>query len=255
MKVVILAGGFGTRLSEETSIKPKPMVEIGGKPILWHIMKIYSHYGFNDFIICLGYKGEVIKEYFINYYIRQSDITVDLSDNLVSINRNFSEPWKITLVDTGKNTMTGGRLLRIKGYVEGTFMMTYGDGVGNVNIQDLLTFHRKMKKYATVTSTQPADKFGVLDLHDDNIVRHFNEKPAGDGVWINAGFFVLEPEIFNYIKGNYDSWEREPLEKIATEGQLAAFKHLGFWMAMDKLSDKKTLEELWKSGNAKWKIW
>ena len=256
MKVVILAGGFGTRLSEETSIKPKPMVEIGGKPILWHIMKIYSYYGFNEFIICLGYKGYVIKEYFANYFIHQSDITIDLESNKIETHTHYGEPWKVTLVDTGDKTLTGGRILRIKEYVKNeTFMMTYGDGVANVNIKNLIKRHREKNKIATVTAAQPFGRFGSLDIDKDNNVRHFIEKPAGDGAWVNAGFFVLETAVFKYIEHDLISFEREPLEKVAKENQLAAFHHKGFWMPMDKLSDKVELEKLWDSGKAPWKIW
>ncbi|OGU29016.1 MAG: glucose-1-phosphate cytidylyltransferase [Ignavibacteria bacterium GWA2_35_9] len=256
MKVVILAGGLGTRLSEETSIKPKPMVEIGGKPILWHIMKIYSYYGFNEFIICLGYKGYVIKEYFANYFIHQSDITIDMENNKIETHNHHAEPWKVTLIDTGDKTLTGGRILRIKEYVKNeTFMMTYGDGVANVNIKNLIKRHREKNKIATVTAAQPFGRFGSLDIDKDNNVRHFIEKPAGDGAWVNAGFFVLETAVFKYIEHDLISFEREPLEKVAKENQLAAFHHKGFWMPMDKLSDKVELEKLWDSGKAPWKIW
>src|SRR3989339_222531 len=251
MKVVILAGGLGTRLSEETSIKPKPMVEIGGKPILWHIMKIYSYYGFNEFIICLGYKGYVIKEYFANYFIHQSDITIDMENNKIETHNHHAEPWKVTLIDTGDKTLTGGRILRIKEYVKNeTFMMTYGDGVANVNIKNLIKRHREKNKIATVTAAQPFGRFGSLDIDKDNNVRHFIEKPAGDGAWVNAGFFVLETAVFKYIEHDLISFEREPLEKVAKENQLAAFHHKGFWMPMDKLSDKVELEKLWDSGKA-----
>ncbi|MEW6195139.1 MAG: glucose-1-phosphate cytidylyltransferase [Bacteroidota bacterium] len=256
MKVVILAGGLGTRLSEETTIKPKPMVEIGGKPILWHIMKIYSHYGFNEFIICLGYKGYLIKEYFANYFIHQSDITVDLKNNKIETHNNYSEPWKVTLVDTGDNTMTGGRILRVKDYVrDETFMMTYGDGVGDIDIAELLKFHKKKHKVATVTAAQPIGRFGALDIDDDNNVRHFIEKPEGDGKWVNGGFFVLEPEVFRFIEDDKTFFEREPLENLAKQKELVAYHHNGFWMPMDKLSDKVELEKLWESGKAPWKIW
>ena len=256
MKVVILAGGLGTRLSEETSIKPKPMVEIGGKPVLWHIMKIYSYYGFNEFIICLGYKGYVIKEYFANYFIHQSDITIDMENNKIETHNHHAEPWKVTLIDTGDKTLTGGRILRIKEYVKNeTFMMTYGDGVANVNIKNLIKRHREKNKIATVTAAQPFGRFGSLDIDKDNNVRHFIEKPAGDGAWVNAGFFVLETAVFKYIEHDLISFEREPLEKVAKENQLAAFHHKGFWMPMDKLSDKVELEKLWDSGKAPWKIW
>ncbi|KAA0257625.1 glucose-1-phosphate cytidylyltransferase [Deferribacter autotrophicus] len=255
MKVVILAGGFGTRLSEETDIKPKPMVEIGGKPILWHIMKIYSHYGFNDFIICLGYKGYVIKEYFANYFLHMSDVTIDLKNNQIDVHNVKAESWKVTLVDTGLSTMTGGRIKRIKDYVGNKpFMLTYGDGVGNINIKELLEFHRRHGKYATLTAVQPSGRFGSLDLEESQ-VKAFKEKPKGDGAWINGGFFVLEPQIFNYIKGDETIWEREPLENLAKEGQLMAYKHVGFWKPMDTLRDKRELESLWQSGNPPWKVW
>ncbi len=256
MKVVILAGGFGTRLSEETHLKPKPMVEIGGKPILWHIMKIYSAYGFNDFIICLGYKGYVIKEYFANYFLHMADVTIDLSNNEIEVHNAKAEPWKVTLVDTGLNTMTGGRIKRIQEFVSNeTFMLTYGDGVGNIDIRALVEFHKKHGKYATVTAVQPSGRFGALDLKEGGMVLSFREKPKGDGAWINGGFFVLEPQIFDYIKGDDTIWEREPLENLAKDGQLVAYKHKGFWKCMDTLRDKNELESLWQSGNPPWKVW
>lgn len=256
MKVVILAGGFGTRLSEETDLRPKPMVEIGGKPILWHIMKIYSTYGFNDFIICLGYKGYMIKEYFANYFIHNSDITISLKENTIQVHNNYCEPWRVTLVDTGLNTQTGGRIKRVQKYIGNeTFMATYGDGVGDINLRDLLDFHRKHGKYATVTAVQPSGRFGALDINDGNLVVSFEEKPKGDKAWINGGFFVLEPEIFDYIDGDDTIWERESLVKLARDGQLVAFKHYGFWKPMDTLRDKRELEELWNSGNPPWKVW
>lgn len=256
MKVVILAGGFGTRLSEETSIKPKPMVEIGEKPILWHILKIYSHFGYNDFIICLGYKGYIIKEYFANYYLHQSDITIDLEKNNIQIHKNTSEPWKVTLVDTGLNTMTGGRLLRIKEYIEDdVFMMTYGDGLSNVNINELVEFHRKHNKTATLTAVMPVGRFGALNISNNNNVINFQEKPQGDGAWVNGGFFVLSKEIFNYLEDDKTIFERYPLESLARENQLNAFKHYGFWMPMDKLSDKIELERMWNGNKAPWKVW
>jgi glucose-1-phosphate cytidylyltransferase len=255
MKVVILAGGFGTRLSEETDIKPKPMVEIGGKPILWHIMKIYSHYGFNNFVICLGYKGYVIKEYFANYFLHMSDVTIDLKNNKMEIHNVKAESWKVTLVDTGLNTMTGGRIKKIQSYIGNeTFMLTYGDGVGNINIKELLDFHKKHGKYATLTAVQPSGRFGALDLNDSEI-KAFKEKPKGDGAWINGGFFVLEHQIFDYIEGDETIWEREPLENLAKDGQLMAYKHKGFWKPMDTLRDKRELEALWQSGNPPWKVW
>lgn len=258
MKAVILAGGFGTRLSEETDIRPKPMVEIGGKPILWHIMKIYSHYGFNDFVVCLGYKGYIIKEYFVNYFLHQSDVTIDLSNNQTTIHRSASENWKITLVDTGPNTMTGGRIKRIQKYVNGEpFMLTYGDGVADINIKELVDFHKKNKKTVTVTTVQPTGRFGILDINDSNIVESFIEKPKGDGNnWINGGFFVCQPEVFNYIKDDDSTiWEREPLEKLAKEKNIAAYKHHGFWKPVDTLKDKNDLNDVWNSGTAAWKMW
>jgi glucose-1-phosphate cytidylyltransferase len=257
MKIVILAGGLGTRLSEETDLKPKPMVEIGGKPILWHIMKIYSHYGFNDFVICCGYKGYHIKEYFTNYFLHQADVTIDLSKNSVSVHRSNAEPWKITLVDTGINSMTGGRIKRIEPFVlNEQFMLTYGDGVSNVNISNLLDFHNKSKKYATLTAVQPSGKFGAININNDGNVLSFHEKPKGDGSWVNGGFFVLEPPIFNYIKeGDSTIWEQAPLENLAKDNQLNSFKHTGFWKPMDTLRDKSELENFWNAGNAAWKIW
>jgi len=256
MKVVLLAGGLGTRLSEETVLRPKPMVEIGGMPILWHIMKIYSSYGFNDFIICLGYKGYVVKEYFANYFLHQSDVTIDLTTNSVKVHDSQAEPWKITLVDTGNDTMTGGRIKRIKHHVGNeTFMLTYGDGVSDINISALLNYHNKNGKYCTVTSVQPSGRFGAINLNDNNTVHSFMEKPKGDGAWINGGFFVCEPEVFDYISGDSTVWEREPMEKIAAEGQMIAFKHEGFWKPMDTLRDKQELEEHWLQNKAKWKVW
>lgn len=258
MKAVILAGGYGTRLSEETSIKPKPMVEIGGYPILWHIMKEYSYYGINDFIICLGYKGYVIKEYFSNYFLHQSDVTFYMSNNKMSIHNNTCEPWTVTLVDTGENTMTGGRLKRVKNYIgNDTFCFTYGDGVSNVNISKLISFHLEEKKngtLATLTAVTPPGRYGALDL-EDNKVTNFKEKPNGNDNWINGGYFVLEPEVINYIKDDETPWEGEPLETLAIEKKLSAFKHLGFWMPMDTLRDKNRLEELWNSKQALWKVW
>jgi len=256
VKVVILAGGFGTRLSEETDLKPKPMVEIAGRPILWHIMKIYSHYGFNDFIICLGYKGYQIKEYFINYFVHNSDIRIETSKNKLEILNNHSENWNVTLIDTGLTTMTGGRILRVKDHIkEGTFMLTYGDGVSNVNISKLLDFHKKHKKLATVTAVQPEGRFGFIDFGGNNEIRSFVEKPAGDGGWANGGFFVLDTGVFDYIKGDETVWEKEPMEKLAKDRQLVAFKFNGFWKSMDTIRDKKELESLWESGNAPWKVW
>lgn len=256
MKVVILAGGLGTRLSEETEIRPKPMVEIGGKPILWHIMKIYSHYGFNEFIVCLGYKGYIIKEYFTNYFTHQSDITIDLKYRTTEIHDSKAEPWRVTLVDTGYNTQTGGRVKRIQKYVgKETFMLTYGDGLGDVDIRSLLDFHKKNSLFATITAVQTPGRFGALHLDDKDHVLEFKEKPKGDGAWINGGFFVLEPDIFDYIQGDETVWEKEPLENLARDGRLAAFKHNGFWHPMDTLRDKYYLENLWQSGKAPWKVW
>jgi glucose-1-phosphate cytidylyltransferase len=256
MKVVILAGGFGTRLTEETDIKPKPMVEIGEKPILWHIMKIYSTYGFNDFIICLGYKGYLIKEYFINYFNHLSDFTVDLANGQIERHNNKAEPWKVTLVDTGINTMTGGRIKRIKDFVHNeAFMLTYGDGVGDIDLGKLCSFHKQNGKLATITAVQPPGRFGAIHLSKADAVSSFSEKPLGDGAWINGGFFVLEPSIFDYIQGDQTLWEKEPLEQLAQSNNLYAYKHYGFWRPMDTLRDKRDLEELWVKGAAPWKIW
>jgi len=256
MKVVILAGGLGTRLSEETDLKPKPMVEIGGKPILWHIMKSYSHYGFNDFIICLGYKGYVIKEYFANYFLHQSDVTIDLKDNKIEVHNCKAEAWKITLIDTGLNTLTGGRIKRVAQYIgDQTFMLTYGDGVSNVNIAELLKYHRGHGKLVTVTATQPSGRFGALDINDENIVTAFREKPAGDGASINGGFFVVEPSVVDRIAGDDVLFEKEPLEVLSHDRELVAYRHEGFWYAMDTIRDKNHLESLWQSGRAPWKVW
>lgn len=255
MKAVILAGGLGTRISEETHLKPKPMVDIGGKPVLWHIMKIYSHYGINEFVICLGYKGYLIKEYFANYFLHQSDVTFDMSENKMHIHNNYSEPWRVTLVDTGLETMTGGRLKRVKNYIGNeTFCFTYGDGVSNVNVDELIEFHYRQKTLATLTAVQPPGRFGALDM-DQNLIMRFQEKPEGDGGWINGGFFVLEPEALQYIEDDLTIWEKEPLERLAIEGQLSAYKHYGFWQPMDTLRDKVKLEEFWESGQAPWKVW
>lgn len=257
MKVVLLAGGLGTRLSEETDIKPKPMVEIGGRPILWHIMKIYSTFGFNEFVICCGYKGYVIKEYFANYFLHQADVTIDLKENSLEVHQSQAEPWKITLVDTGLNTMTGGRIKRIQQYVNNeTFMLTYGDGVSNVNIAELVSFHKRNGKLATLTAVQPSGKFGSLAIGNNEIVNSFMEKPKGDGSWINGGFFVLEPKIFDFITdGDFTIWERAPLENIASQNQLVAYKHDGFWRPMDTLRDKIDLENMWNTSNCEWKLW
>ena len=256
MKVVILAGGFGTRISEESSIIPKPMIEVGDKPILWHIIKIYSYYGFKDFIICLGYKGYVIKEYFANYYLHSSDLTVELSSGKLEIHKCKSEDVKITMVDTGLDTLTGGRIKRVSDYIgNDTFMLTYGDGVADININNLLEFHESNGKFATVTAVRPLGRFGRLKLEEDSAVSKFEEKPSGDGGWINGGFFVLEPEVMNYIEGDNTFWEKEPLMNLAKEGQIVAYKHEGFWKPMDTLRDKRDLEELWSSGKAPWKVW
>lgn len=256
MKVVILAGGLGTRLSEETDMKPKPMVEIGGQPILWHIMKIYSHYGFNDFIICLGYKGYIIKEYFANYFLHQSDVTIDLRDNKIQVHNCKAEAWKITLIDTGLNTLTGGRIKRVAQYIgDQTFMLTYGDGVSSVNIADLLKYHRGHGKLVTVTATQPSGRFGALDINDENIVTAFREKPTGEGASINGGFFVVEPTAIDRISGDNVLFEKEPLEGLARDNELVAYRHKDFWYAMDTIRDKNHLESLWQSGNAPWKVW
>ncbi|MBT3392806.1 MAG: glucose-1-phosphate cytidylyltransferase [Elusimicrobiaceae bacterium] len=256
MKAVILAGGFGTRLSEETEIKPKPMVEIGGKPMLWHVMKIFSHYGINEFIILLGYKSYMVKEYFANYFLHQSDVTIDLKSNSMKIHKSQAEPWKITLLDTGLKTMTGGRVKRAKDYIgDETFMLTYGDGVADVNIKKLLEFHKKNKKLATVTSIMPSGRYGAIDITDKNEVKSFFEKPKGDGSWINGGFFVLEPKVLDYIDGDKTIFEREPLQNIVKDGQLNAFKHDGFWQAMDTLREKNDLEKMWAKEEAPWKVW
>lgn len=257
MKVVILAGGFGTRLSEETGIKPKPMVTIGEKPILWHIMKIYSHYGLNDFIICLGYKGYYIKEYFANYFLHSSDVIFDITKNKMQVLKSEAEPWKVTLADTGENTMTGGRLKRVKEYVGNeTFCFTYGDGLTDANIKELIAFHKSQKTLCTLSAVQPPGRFGAFKLSESsNKVSAFREKPQGDGAWINGGFFVLEPEVINYIDSDESVWEREPMETLASESNLSAFRHTGFWHPMDTLRDKNYLEDLWKNGNAPWKVW
>jgi glucose-1-phosphate cytidylyltransferase len=256
MKAVILAGGFGTRISEESSLKPKPMIEIGGKPILWHIMKLYSHHGINDFIICCGYKGYVIKEYFANYFLHMSDITFDMTNNSQVIHQRHAEPWRVTLVDTGENTMTGGRLLRVKEYLKDDtdFCFTYGDGLGDVDITTTLQFHKKHNKIATLTATFPPGRFGALEL-DGAQVKNFKEKPRGDGGMINGGFFVLKRQAIDYIDHEMTTWEQEPLARLAADGQLMAYAHPGFWHPMDTLRDKLLLEELWKSGKAPWKLW
>jgi len=256
VKAVILAGGLGTRISEETHLKPKPMIEIGGKPVLWHIMKIYSSHGIHDFIICCGYKGYVIKEYFANYFLHMSDVTFDMEHNEMRVHQRYAEPWKVTLVDTGEETMTGGRLKRVAEHLQGErdFCFTYGDGVSNVDITKLVEFHRASKRKATLTATLPPGRFGALDLQDDKVMA-FKEKPKGDGGLINGGFFVLSPSVIDYITDNQTIWEREPLERLAEEAQLGAYRHEGFWQPMDTLRDKTYLEELWQSGKAPWKTW
>lgn len=254
MKVVILAGGLGSRLSEETTVRPKPMVELGGKPVLWHIMKTYSHYGLNDFVVCLGYKGYIIKEYFANYFLHMSDVTINLRNNELKVHQNMSEPWTVTLVDTGADTMTGGRLARVRSHIDDTFCFTYGDGLSDVNVHDLIAFHREQGTSATLTAVQPPGRFGLLDFEAEKISA-FSEKPPGDGSWINGGFFVLEPNVFDLLHGDDTVWEREPLETLARAGQLAAFKHTGFWQPMDTLRDKMHLENLWSSGKAPWRVW
>lgn len=255
MKVVILAGGLGTRISEETQVKPKPMVEIGGMPILWHIMKIYSHYGLNDFIVCLGYKGYIIKEFFSMYHLHMSDVTFDMANNCATYHKNSCEPWKVTLVDTGENSMTGGRLRRVREYLgDEDFCFTYGDGVSDIDIPKLVEFHRANGGLATLTAVQPPGRYGALDIHDERVTR-FAEKPRGDGGWICGGFYVLSPKVIDYIDGDATIWESAPLERLAGAGQLFAYRHTGFWKAMDTLPDKMYLENLWASGTPPWKLW
>ena len=256
MKAVILAGGFGTRISEESAVRPKPMVEIGGKPILWHIMKLYSAHGITDFVICCGYKSYVIKEYFANYFLHMADVTFDMQQNKMHVHRSQAEPWCVTVVETGDRTLTGGRLKRVAQHIDGTFCFTYGDGVSNVNLGELVDFHRQQGKLATLTAVQPPGRFGTFMLEAGKAeVSGFHEKPTGSGAWINGGFFVLEPEVIDYVEGDATTWEREPLERLADEGQLSAYRHQDFWHPMDTLKDKKTLEALWESGDAPWKIW
>ncbi len=257
MKAVILAGGSGTRISEETNLRPKPMIEIGGKPILWHIMKTYSSHGINEFIICCGYKGYIIKEFFNNYFLHQSDVTFNMQDNSMKVHQNLAEPWKVTLVDTGEDTMTGGRLKRVRSYIkeDKSFCFTYGDGVGNINISDLVKFHHSHGKSATLTATRPPGRYGALKFGPNDIVESFKEKPEGDGSWINGGFFVLSPSVIDLIEGDETTWESEPLITLAEENQLYAFKHRGFWQPMDTLREKNMLNELWHKGNAPWKTW
>lgn len=257
MKAVILAGGLGTRISEESAVRPKPMVEIGNKPILWHIMKVYSHYGVNDFIVCCGYKGEVIKEYFANYYLHRSDVTFDLKHNRMETHVAAAEPWRVSLIYTGYETMTGGRLKRVRDYLDNeTFCMTYGDGVSNVDIGELIAFHRAQKTLATLTAVQPPGRFGAFSLaEENNQIATFSEKPQGDGAWVNGGFFVLEPGVFDYLDGDQTVWEDRPMRELAHAGQLSAYRHAGFWQPMDTLRDKNVLEQLWKSGRAPWEVW
>ena len=257
MKVVLLAGGFGTRLSEETNVRPKPMVEIGGKPILWHIMKIYSSYGFNEFVVLLGYKGYHIKEYFTNYFLHQSDVTVDLKDNSMEVHNNHSEPWKVTLLDTGLHTMTGGRIKKAQDFIgEESFMMTYGDGVSNININELIKFHKTHGQAVTMSSVQPDGRFGALNINNENRIKEFREKPKGDGNWINAGFFVCNSEVFDYIDSDEGVvFEEAPLQRLAQDGKLYTYKHTGFWKPMDSLKDKSDLNKLWNDGEAPWKVW
>lgn len=258
MKVVILAGGLGTRISEESYLKPKPMIEIGEKPILWHIMKLYSHYGFNDFVICLGYKGYIIKQYFADYYLHMSDLTFDFTKgNEMTVHNNVAEPWRVTLVDTGLNTQTGGRIKRIQKYIgDEPFMLTYGDGVSDLNISELVAYHKEKKTLATMTASQPGGRYGVLEIDDGNSITSFREKAVEDGGWINAGFMVLEPEVFDYISDDEaEVFERAPLEQLAADGNLSAYKYEGFWRCMDTQRDKSALEEMYQSGNAPWMVW
>lgn len=255
MKAVILAGGLGTRISEESHLKPKPMIEIGGKPILWHIMKAYSHYGINDFVICCGYKGYVIKEYFANYFLHMSDVTFDMSSNSMEVHQRYVEPWRVTLVNTGEETLTGGRLKRVREHLGNEpFCFTYGDGVSNINIRALVEFHDAHGKEATVTAIQPPGRYGALNIEDNQVIS-FQEKPAGDGAWINGGYFVLNPSVIDHIEGDLTSWEGEPLMRLARENKLMSYRHGGFWQAMDTLRDKSYLEELWAKGNPPWKVW
>lgn len=256
MKVLILAGGLGTRLSEETDIRPKPMAEIGGKPVLWHIMKIYSHYGFNDFVVLLGYKGYFIKEYFANYFLHQSDVTIDLANNKLEVHSNSSEPWRVTLLDTGLDTMTGGRIKRAKDFInDEPFHLTYGDGVADIDLLKLSEFHQSHGRLITMTSVQPEGRFGAILFAEDERVESFMEKPKGDGSWINGGFFVCQPQVLDYIDGDNTIFERQPLEKLANDGELFSYRHRGFWKCMDTLRDKTQLNEMWSTGDATWKIW
>ncbi|MFG1423674.1 glucose-1-phosphate cytidylyltransferase [Roseixanthobacter liquoris] len=254
MQAVILAGGYGTRISEESNLRPKPMIEIGGKPILWHILKIYSWYGVNDFIICCGYKGYMIKEYFANYFLHMSDVTINMEDNSIEVHQKKAEPWRVTLVDTGEGTQTGGRVKRAAPYIKGDFCLTYGDGVGSVDIEALINFHKSHGRLATMTAVQPPGRFGSLQL-DGNRISAFVEKPVGDGGWINGGFFVLSPKVLDYIADDHTLWEREPLEQLARASELQAWFHPGFWQPMDTMRDKTSLETLWETGKAPWKVW
>jgi glucose-1-phosphate cytidylyltransferase len=254
VKAVILAGGQGTRISEETHLKPKPMIEIGGKPILWHILKTYSAYDINEFIICLGYKGYQIKEYFANYYLHESDLTIDIQKNSLEIHETKADPWKITLIDTGDNSMTGGRIKRISKYLDDTFCLTYGDGLSNVDVSQIIATHKKNNTLATLTAVQPPGKFGAITIENEKVTT-FEEKPKGDAGWVNGGFFVLEPSVVDYIQGDTTMFEREPLQQLTKENQLSAYYHRGFWHPMDTLRDKNKLEELWSNGNAPWKVW
>ena len=254
MKAIILAGGFGTRISEESHLKPKPMIEIGGKPILWHIMKCYGAYGINEFVICCGYKGYVIKEYFANYFLHMSDVTFHMTNNQMEVHQRKAEPWKVTLVDTGENTQTGGRIKRVQEHIDGTFCLTYGDGVSDINLEELIAFHKNQKTLATVTAIQPAGRFGSIEISGAR-VNSFQEKPRGDNRWISGGFFVCEPQVFERIAGDSTIWEREPLESLSGDQQLSVFEHNGFWAAMDTLRDKQYLEQLWSEDNAPWRKW
>nr|AGS49924.1 glucose-1-phosphate cytidylyltransferase [uncultured bacterium esnapd22] len=254
MKAVILAGGFGTRISEESANRPKPMIEIGARPILWHIMKLYSAHGIDDFVICLGHRGYVIKEYFANYFLHMGDVTIDLASNGMTVHQARAEPWRVTLVETGENTMTGGRLKRVRHHLDEEFCLTYGDGLGNVDIAALVAFHRAQGRLATLTATQPPGRFGALRLEGDRVAS-FQEKPAGDGAWINGGFFVLSPEVIDYIDGDDTAWEAEPLERLAESGQLSVYRHDGFWQPIDTQRDKRRCDELWNSGDPPWKVW
>jgi glucose-1-phosphate cytidylyltransferase len=255
MKLVILSGGKGTRISEESVLKPKPLIEIGNMPIIWHIMKIYSYYGIKEFIICCGYKGYLIKEYFANYSLHSSDVTINIQKNTIEVHKKNAEDWKITLVDTGEDTLTGGRIKRIKNYIKDDFLLTYGDGVSDINIKKLIKFHKSNKKLATMSVVQPQGRFGVVEIEKNNLINNFSEKPRGDGSWINGGFFVLKQEIFKYLKDDYTIWEKEPLETLSKKKELCAYHHRGFWYAMDTMRDKSYLDNLWNSHKAPWNLW